>query len=542
MTIKYFIKNAFMGMALSAAMVSCTDVWDNHYTVNPNIGSNTSETLWEIIERDSSLTEFKEFLVQTGYADKLKEEHVYTVWAPVNGTFNYTYTDKAQLQKEFVENHIADFNHVASGETKDDVLIKMLNGKYLSFIGTGDNYTLESIAIVPESKNIPAKNGVLHKLQGSVDFVPSIWEMLAKIDSASVINDYLKSFTDTLLDQQSSVVGPIVNGQITYLDSVVYEYNPWFYEIGKIAQEDSSYTMIVPTNKAWNEKVEEAMQYFVYSEQVPHYDSIQKTNAKRMILRNLVFSNSINKHPEDSLISTTNLAWNNERVFREYPDGEVSALLKDKLETYNLSNGTIHLVDQLNYSAYKCWYDTIKLEGESSLYIKEEPENWRFNLNYLSVNKDDSAYNKLSGNMWGEYAPLTTTGNPKFTFTVPGTLSAAYRIKAVLVPQNLVFEGDTTDMMPNRFDAKLKYWPKGEKKAKTVAIGKDITNDPTRIDTVSLVNNLDNEYVEFRYSEYGLELEETTVELEISGNVKSKEKEFSRTLRIDCIILEPVTK
>ena len=52
MTIKYFIKNAFMGMALSAAMVSCTDVWDNHYTVNPNIGSNTSETLWEIIERD----------------------------------------------------------------------------------------------------------------------------------------------------------------------------------------------------------------------------------------------------------------------------------------------------------------------------------------------------------------------------------------------------------------------------------------------------------------------------------------------------------
>ena len=144
--------------------------------------------------------------------------------------------------------------------------------------------------------------------------------------------------------------------------------------------------------------------------------------------------------------------------------------------------------------------------------------------------------------MWGEYAPLTTTGNPKFTFTVPGTLSAAYRIKAVLVPQNLVHEGDTTDMMPNKFDAKLKYWPKGEKKAKTVTIGKDITNDPTRIDTVLLVNNLDNEYVEFRYSEYGLELEETTVELEISGNVKSKETEFSRTLRIDCIILEPVTK
>lgn len=539
---KHFIKNAFMGVALSMAAVSCTDVWDDHYTINPNIGSNTSETLWEIIEKDSSLTEFRDYLVQSGYADKLKEERVYTVWAPVNGTFSFAYTDNAQLQKEFIENHIANFNHIASGETKKDSLIRMLNGKYLSFVGAGENYTLESVCILPESKNIPAKNGVLHKLQGSVKFVPSIWEMLEKIDSASAINDYLKSFTDTLLDESSSVIGPIVNGQITYLDSVVYEYNPWFYTIGRIAQEDSSYTMIVPTNKAWNEKVKEVKQYFVYSDQVPFKDSIQEENSKRFILNNLVFSKSINKYPSDSLLPTTSYQWNTKRVFREEPYGEVSALFKDELEKYELSNGTIHLVDQLNYSAYKCWYDTIKVEGEHSSAIEEDPDDWRFYLNYSSISKDDSAYTQISNRMWGEYAPTTKTGNPSFTLDIPGTLSAAYRIKCVFVPQNLVNKNDTTDMFPNKFDVKLTYWPEKGKKAKTVTIGQGITNDPTKIDTVSLINKLDYDYMEFPYCEYGLEEEERTVTLQFTGKVGSRENGFSRTLRIDCIIFEPVTK
>ena len=85
----------------------------------------------------------------------------------------------------------------------------------------------------------------------------------------------MKSYNEIRFDEINSAQGPTVNGQVTYLDSVINEYNEWFGRIGQLNREDSSYTMFAPTNKAWAEAYEVAKTYFVYDEATADRDSLQ---------------------------------------------------------------------------------------------------------------------------------------------------------------------------------------------------------------------------------------------------------------------------
>ena len=49
--------------------------------------------------------------------------------------------------KEFVENHIADYRHVAGGKLAEDNLVKMLNGKFLRFENASGPFTFKGIAL-----------------------------------------------------------------------------------------------------------------------------------------------------------------------------------------------------------------------------------------------------------------------------------------------------------------------------------------------------------------------------------------------------------
>ena len=80
-------------------------------------------------------------LKATGYDELLKQNRFYTIWAPVDGSEYYT-THPLNVSDsminvyklEFVENHIADYNHTASGNMSDN-WVKMINGKDNRFEG-----------------------------------------------------------------------------------------------------------------------------------------------------------------------------------------------------------------------------------------------------------------------------------------------------------------------------------------------------------------------------------------------------------------------
>lgn len=532
---KSIIKTLVLGTFVAFGLTACTKVWDEHYNENAEI--NSKETLWDVISSQSELSEFAKMLERTGYDELLQQDRYFTVWAPVNG-FSYSEDDKDLLQLEFVENHIADYRYIATG-TLENHKVKMINKKYTLFDGAGDSYTFKGNPLI--KKNLRAKNGVLHTISGYANFTANVWEQLEKIDSLSEINSFLKSFNEIEFDVNNSVQGPIVNGQITYLDSVVKERNDWFSKIGYLNREDSSYVMIAPTNEAWREIYNKALTYYTFANNEEKGDSLQVLLAKSAICNNLVYSKTINHMKLDTDIRDLDSLISNYRGYPSrifYPE-QMEQIFEGYQDKYELSNGDLIVVNKYGFDPRKCWHDTIKVEGENGTYI----EGSTCNVGFGSISRDSIAkYKLLSKGAWGEYEPTTTTGNPKVTIKLPQVLSAPYLIKCVFIPANYA-DKSKTNLLPNKFTAQLKY-KDANGKQQTLSLGSKLTNDPTRIDTVTLVPNakdITTDYFRFPVNE----AEETNLELInaqliLTSAVTSREKDFDRTFRIDCVMLVPI--
>lgn len=558
------IKKTLLSGAVALAFIACSDTWDSHYSVDTNMGSNTNETLWDIISSDTSLTEFAGVLKEAGYDTILNGSRYYTVWAPTNGFLSQAENDgvltDSTVVYEFIQNHIADYSHLGTGTLMQNK-VKMHNEKLIDFVGTTGNYTFKNVAVT--KANVPAKNGIIHHIGRNgeyAQFTPNIWEYLDKDTTITIFRDFIKSFTKREIDPVLSVQGPMVNGKVTYLDIVWQESNPWWSKIGELNNEDSSYTMIIPTNKAWDEMYEMAKSYFVFDArtETEEADSLQDKWAKDYMCRHLVFSNTIQKNREDSLIS--NYIDSRQSVLPTvFRYDEMNALFADEVDKEELSNGSVHIVDKLNYSPIKCWHDTIKVQGESLGYNEEYNDDnnasTRIQTHYLS--KSDSI--RLSDNAYAAFIPLRSSGNIDATYLIPRTLSAKYRIKVVLAPaavQNtsLVY-GDTTLLKPTKLKATL-YYPDEKGKSKNTKLGTYVRGgynrlSPYALDTIILNPDVDEFKGKFSDEDYTFTFKsnedkisaelETMTKLKISSDVSSSQrKDYDRTLRIDCIILEPV--
>jgi len=532
------------------AFTACTDVWDSHYQPKPEL--NATETLWDLIEADPELSQFEAYVKATGYDQYLNQNRFYTVWAPVDGSEFYNTHPLEGVSDsmlnvykfEFIENHIADYNHAATGVMSNN-LIKMLNGKYNRFEGNADSYTFKEVPV--KATNIAAKNGLLHKTESNAIFTANIWEQLDKIESISLLNGFLKSYDEIIFDEFNSVQGPMVDGKVTYLDSVVVEYNPWFARFGYVNREDSSYTMFAPTNRAWSEMLEKTKTYFVYDEETLDRDSLQEVMAKDFMCRFLVFSNSMQKSPTDSMTAYcyTNMSGYG-RTQREVFKGDaLKKLYANEVEKLELSNGTLHIVDSYNYRTF--WHDTLRVQGES-LYSTEDGAAVAEYINsiksYESISKDSvEKYKHLHNGTVGVYKPSSPTARAQLTYTIPNVLSSKYRVKVVFVPANFINYRDTV-LLPNKFNATLNYRDsKGRKK--NISLGKNLLNDPTRVDTMTLIPTNAPEgvdYFEFPCNEFNAGTSSTLTQLVLAITVGSRETEFDRTFRIDQVFLEPVTE
>ena len=124
-------KIKYIGMMMLAATMltatSCSEFDD----YNKEIADATpagNQTLWQNILQNKQLSDFASILKKVGYDEKLNTTHYYTVWAPLNDTYDANMfmqlSDKALLN-QFVDNHIADYSYNASGQI--DRRVMMLN-------------------------------------------------------------------------------------------------------------------------------------------------------------------------------------------------------------------------------------------------------------------------------------------------------------------------------------------------------------------------------------------------------------------------------
>jgi hypothetical protein len=496
-------------------LVSCNDVWDSHY--DPEGKKIVSQkSLWEELTARPELAPFCDLLKETGGDKWLDSDQMFTVFAPQGDVGNSSLSQR-ELRDEVVFNHVARFASSANSRLAEPKSLRMLNGKMGRFFFDGSRYTFAGQPLV--ETNIVARNGILHILPSPVPFFCNVWEYMAKDSAYSCICETLYSFNESILDEEASVPGAIVDGHITYVDSVIIHTNEMFYRLGRINDEDSTYWMILPTNEAWRKAWSKVSSYYVYRNNNPHRDSLRRHGTQMAIVGDLVFSCTVQRSPEDSLISTQ------KHVFHD----PLSTLLPEYgtfADGVECSNGRVYPVDTLRFNPWESWHTTLKVEAENT----RGREYTGCELYKRTLNAASPAYKRISAAGYIEAAPSSASANPVLTFSIPDVLSAKYDIKVVFLPQSMGLDKSNADL-PNKLTGHI---------SSTDIMGKTITakseviyTDPAAVDTVTLFKGY-----AFTTCNYGED--NVSTKLKLQSQVLSKERStYSRTMLIDCILFEP---
>jgi uncharacterized surface protein with fasciclin (FAS1) repeats len=324
--IKWFT-GSLMIVALAAGISACSD---DHFDITSDTAGK--QTIWKTIQSDERLSNFADILQSVyyskneqkatpeTYADLLNNTQTFTVWAPVNDSFDYNYYKGLiesgirdsiyKVERELIRNNMTRYSRSAIGN--GSVKVNLLNSKsaWLDF----DENTFQGIAMT--ESNIRVSNGALHILAKPTKYLPNLYEYMGTREDLSGINEFIKKFQKTEFNELASTQGPTIDGKITWVDSVTSTSNDYSnYYIGAfVEREDSNYVMILPTNTAWNAILEKTQQYFkmkksykqdfhtttetggdaTYSKEKvftdEELDSIMNFYSKDVICRNLAFN------------------------------------------------------------------------------------------------------------------------------------------------------------------------------------------------------------------------------------------------------------
>ena len=563
-----------VGCGFVAALSGCSDFSDYNETPVDQLPAGNL-TLWDNISQNAQLSDFAALVKRTGFESKLSEPRAYTVWAPLNGSYDaaaYQQLSDSLLLQQFVKNHVAEYTHVATGSI--DERIHTLNAKSFTFTGNG-TYTFGHIAVA--QPNQPGSNGVMHLLDGVAKFYPNLFEYLNMADGISLLRDYFMQYNDTTLSDES-VKGPMVDGVQTYLDSVLVISNSLMGALNaRLDNEDSTYTFIMPLDAAYQKMYDHVKPFYNFisktTVQAPEvFTTASGTNTKyvevnashlsdsltrRAIVRNLIFSNNdaynewvvgkgINT---DTLRSTTRTKFSN-------PADIISKYLVG--QPYELSNGYARFVDSLAFYPWETYNPVINVNPRPNLanafscsgHIESVPDSL-----LQTVFGPDMAGETNFRYVWLE--PSSANAKPDAFFTLPNVRSATYNFYVVFMPSAWRQFGN--DDRPNMLNFQLSYCKANgsldtyyfsKAYADSLLSGGTLPKLPTKVDATTAFYNdpqvADTVFIgrfTFPVSYSGLG-DEYCPNIRITSpiNVFNKQQlaTYTRDLRIAAIILRPV--
>lgn len=566
------------------AATSCSDFDD--YNEAPSDGLNVSadKTLWENIESNEQLSNFAQLAKRVGFDQNLKSTRYYTVWAPLNSALDlsqYEEMDSATLMQEFIQNHVAEYNHAASGEI--DERIRTLNNKAYDFKGDGTNYTFDDLAIC--NANVPSVNGVMHVLNGVAKYLPNAYDyILEKGTGFDSVRAYFQRYQETYLDKDKSVIGPIENGKQTYIDSVIVTTNSLTSRLDmKADDEDSSYTVLLPSDEAWTTQYNKVKKYYNYIATIKSQDLKSSTststdndaaNIKTLSVANSYLSDSLAKKAiTDYLVFNNNNVYNakladgtfefgstdslrttgrNQRTTTERYNAKLSnptELLAPRTSVNELSNGQAIILDSI--ASYPWETFSRELDFPATEYYYRILSGNRYTLSWVehdSIENTDITYNYL----WAK--PLSDYGLPELDMKLPNVKSIAYNFYCVFAP-GYDSDSDTLDTRPNRVNFTLNYC-KANGSLDNYKFSADGKSNPTTPTPFSNDPAKENEYgvlipdtvflgsFTFPVSYAGLSDDEIMPNLKIVSKINAFNKKelaaYCRSLRIMGIILKPV--
>ena len=586
-------QNRYIGALLLAAglfaSVSCSE-YDDYNTVPADVQPSANKTLWENISSDQQLTKFAALAKQCKFSEALNSPRFYTVWAPVDEAISDAHynrlmaSDSATIVKQFMQHHITEYNYPVS-EALDSTTIITLNAKHHPFTQTTfDGFTYTTV-------NMPSTNGVIHKLNGMSEFYNNLYENIDNLVGCDALKEYIQNYDEFYLDVNASVIGPLVDGKQTYLDSVLKKRNNVIRSIMRadLEDEDSTYCMLVPNDKAWSEAFAAINPCYKFISKLDYMDlakktivasSLKATDAKadkaaeagnelqdslvrRNIVSNLVFSNSYEYNKPlfgkgafadgDSAYTTSG------RYLTNMQD-----VLDHTTAVSEMSNGITRTIDALPFRPWQTYNPVIStdrpehtlkvtkltnhnipldsLAGRDSLFSKVPPmlRQWLFprTSRFFSYVAVDSA--NIDG----------TTGKPEFGFALRNVRSTTYHIYVVTVPAQVEEPQAAVKPYYLRFylswtDAankqQIDVLPKGSSKDLEMTTGDGAsTNKLTYIGDPGRVNVFDLGEFTFPACYYGLDAYPSLLMMHTKAYTSSlNRRQFDQQMRVAGVYLVP---
>ena len=454
---------AFAGLF---ALYSCADKWEDHYeTVQ---GETYQGTLFDYLESQSEqLSDFAEILKAVGYDYNLSSDQMFTVWAPVNGSFDKEALltmiengDKERVIERFVQNHVALYSISLSPNAQD---VTLQNSKVIK-LSTAAEAKFGDCEIV--KSNVACKNGVFNIIAAENIYVPTIYEIMEDdfkeyllanpdLNPKEVVSmmSFLDAYNADSLDESKSVfLGLDMSGNRVYIDSVMIRNNTILKMLDALVyEEDSTYWTIVPTVEAYQQRYEEAKKFLVYNPSVNAVspimaDSLQNRYANLFAMRDLFFNINANEYYTDSLKSTdySSLSWK-EHVYRGDPFGSEGILAN--AEVVECSNGNIYKVNEYPFSIYDQFFKEIPVSLNN--YLVDNTNQNTKNCTMDPVPTGRAIHMDETGKVWNldylHLIPSTNLVQPQVTFKITGTLSGTYDLKIVTLSPRFKVQGTMDD-------------------------------------------------------------------------------------------------
>ena len=570
---KYFTisKSVFLAAAL-VVFGSCKDAWNDHYSFKETESKYPVDKLAETLKLKSSdgFSNFYEALRTTKMCDKhgrplditylelLQEDQFLTVWAPSNSSVqdwslytkkNKTNAEHKEVGEKFIMNHIARFKHSVGEGTNEKVY--MMNGKPYRSTGVG----ISGQSYHGDDKNIRCSNGVLHFIDGYLDYLPNLYQFLTTDPTyKELIGNWFKGYTVQDLDLDNSVPQGInENGEMVYVDSVLIESSILLRDFGFINSEDSTYSLVLPTPALWTTLYNRISQYYLYKEDGLNNDSLQKFYTYATIMSDMFFNmnKKSNIYLPDSIYSTQYYAYDNRRDNKPYhifgKPYQANGLFGGSVDSVVCSNGTVYIVNQWPVTDEVSFLRPIVLEAEDYSGDLSKFTVQYANIRFINNGVEENTIKVMR---------LSMKGMDKWdaSFYIGNTLRGKYKIKMVVTPNLLTSvsdgHGGSTYLpfkihpsilfdTPTQYDSILVdsidfdtvYNSKGI--PRLVSAPYMIYNDVSKIDTIELGT------VEIPYSSF--DMDQSRLQIKLSSKVENTSKNTSE-LWLDCFILEPVVE
>ena len=592
-------------MAIACGMLaatSCTDYID-YNTVPEAIDPAADKTLWENISANDNLSDFASVLQRVGYDKVLNTPGAYTVWAPINGSFDMdslSQVSDAKVEKEFLRNVIASYTHREND--LNDTIVYMLNGKLLKFSNKNtpalsfDGQSILPNSINPAVFNYPSVNGLLYNVAVPAAFRYNGYEYISEAaDIANSMATYVKKYETIILDEASSIKGDIIDGVQHYDDSVVIITNTLIEENlrSQINNEDSTYTVLIPTDEAWEEAYKRISSYYKYIPKIAYQDlqstavgtnkgttgTIMKADlgkvettlssapagsefstaesywtdsiTKRWITNNLIFSETNRKY-NSKLITGMSFA-ENDTLYSTTRNYLTNPTLLDEatIERIKLSNGHARIINRLPFTPEDTYAPVIRTSNVGRI-VTATGSGYTYERIH-KVNLDPKVCVLEEGYPYLTYVkadiPSASNFAAELDFYLNNVLSTTYDIYAVIVPARvedpttpdsvckpytLYFDINYTDasntQITGRFDGDtIQVGTAKVKKVDPFLVG------DLKVDTVKLGR------ITFPICYAGTEAKPNIkVMHSVNSFLSSYKKKYEQVLRVANIILEPV--